>query len=454
MRRTTVNEHCFTARIEDPCLHLVFSSTNILTSPMEYVMTTNGIHIAGNSSAPTTPTGLRALDASPSHTLNGAPLQSRPENVVGWRPERCGRIALILQGGGALGAYQAGVYEALHEFGIEPDWVTGVSIGAINASIIAGNTRENRLERLHEFWNRITDRKVWHYTPEGDIFRQMRNAASSFMTLALGQPSFFDPHPINPWSSPAGATTATSFYTAEPLKKTLNDLVDFSLINKQKMRFAVGAVNVLSGNFVYFDNRNEEINADHVISSGALPPALPMVKIGTDYFWDGGIVSNTPLQHLLDYEGHTNTLVFQVDLFSARGTLPRSMEDVLGRHKDIMYSSRTRHNTDVFRKLREWKTMLARTLEKIPEASLTDDERKLRSELSQLPDMTILHLIYQQKAYEGHAKDYDFSRTSMREHWQSGYEDTRRTLKHGKWLELPAHGTGIIVHDVHRAEMG
>ncbi len=416
-------------------------------------MTTNGLHVAGNG-AHGPVAGVRSADAPSGPDLHGANKRPQPEKIVGWRPDRCGRIALILQGGGALGAYQAGVYEALHEHGIEPDWVTGVSIGAINASIIAGNTRDNRLQRLREFWNRITDRKVWHYTPEGDIFRQLRNAASSMMTLTHGQPGFFEPHPVNPWTSPAGASTATSFYATDPLKKTLNELVDFSLINQQKTRFAVGSVNVLSGNFVYFDNRNEEINADHVISSGALPPALPMVKIGTDYFWDGGIVSNTPLQHLLDYEGHTNTLVFQVDLFSARGALPRSMEDVLGRHKDIMYSSRTRHNTDVFRRLRDWKTKLAHALAKIPEEALTDEERMLKSELSQLPDMTILHLIYQQKAYEGHAKDYDFSRTSMLEHWQSGYEDTRRTLKHGRWLELPAHGTGIIVHDVHRAEVG
>src|SRR5262249_33211638 len=158
----------------------------------------------------------------------------------------------------------------------------------------------------------------------------------------------------------------------------------------------------------------ETIIPEHIMASGALPPALPMVKIGTDYFWDGGIVSNTPLQHLLDHEENINTLVFQVDLFSARGALPRSMEDVLGRHKDIMYSSRTRHNTDTFRRLRSWKSQLHNLLQKTPEEILTPDERALRDQLAELPDMTIVHLIYQQKSYEGHAKDYDFSRTSMR----------------------------------------
>jgi NTE family protein len=170
---------------------------------------------------------------------------------------------------------------------------------------------------------------------------------------------------MSPWLSPAGARTATSFYCSSPLKQTLEDLVDFSLINEQAIRFAVGAVNVLSGNFVYFDNHQEEIIPEHIVASGAIPPALPMVKIGTDFFWDGGIVSNTPLRHLLDNEDRTNTLVIQVDLFSARGELPRAMEDVLGRHKDIMYSSRTRHNTDMFRRLREWKRRLQIVLAKV-----------------------------------------------------------------------------------------
>jgi NTE family protein len=373
---------------------------------------------------------------------------------VGWRPERCGRIALILQGGGALGAYQAGVYQALHEGSIEPDWVTGVSIGAINAAIIAGNSRQNRLAKLCEFWERITSRKIWSYTPDGDIYRRMRNATSAFLTMSEGQPGFFKPHPVNAWFSPAGARTATSFYDNSPLRETLQDLVDFSLINSRLARYSVGAVNVLTGNFVYFDNRDTEITPEHVMASGALPPALPMVKIGTDYFWDGGIVSNTPLQHLLEQEDGVNSLVFQVDLFSARGVLPREMADVLGRHKDIMYSSRTRYNTDVFRKLQKWKRRTHAALSRIPDETLSEDERRWLGELASLPDITILHLIYQQKAYEGHAKDYEFSGTSMREHWQSGYEDTARTLKQREWLDLPPPGGGILVHDVHRMAEG
>src|SRR6201996_8319684 len=303
----------------------------------------------------------------------------------GWRPQRCDRVALVLQGGGALGAYQAGVYQALHEADREPDWVCGVSIGGINSAIIAGNPPEKRLERLRIFWDRITDRKVWHYTPDGDIYRKARNLASSFMTTTMGQPGFFKPHEVNPWFSPAGAKTATSYYDTTPLRDTLLELVDFDRINARHMHFAVGAVNVLTGNFLYFDNKKEVIEPEHVMASGALPPALPMVRIGTDHFWDGGIVSNTPLQHLLDQEDGQNSLVFQVDLFSARGALPRDIHEVTSRHKDIVYSSRTRHNTDVYRKMNNLKASLYKALKKLPEGDLTPEEREMRKRLTHLP---------------------------------------------------------------------
>jgi len=375
---------------------------------------------------------------------------SRTSAASGWWPERCDRVALVLQGGGALGAYQAGVYQALHEQGMEPNWVCGVSIGAINSAIIAGNPPERRLERLQIFWDRITSRKIWHYMPDGDVYRKARNLASTLMTTTLGQPGFFKPHDMNPWLSPAGAKSATSYYDTGPLRETLLELVDFDLINEHRVHFAVGAVNVLSGNFLYFDNKNEVIGPEHVMASGALPPALPMVKIGTDHFWDGGIVSNTPLQHLLDQDDKLNSLVFQVDLFSARGVLPRDIQEVMARHKDIVYSSRTRHNTDVYMRMNNLKADYYKALLKIPDDQLSDHERRMRQALADLPEITILQLIYQQKAYEGDSKDHEFSATSMREHWQSGLEDTRRTLKRRDWLALPPDGMGIVVHDVHR----
>ena len=373
--------------------------------------------------------------------------QQQPFDRAGWK-----RIALVLQGGGALGAYQAGVYQALHEAGVEPDWISGVSIGAINAAIIAGNRPDKRLERLRQFWDMVTDRKVWLFTPEGDVFRKARNATSVMMTTALGQPGFFKPRAMNPHLSLPGSRDATSYYDVQPLHDTLRNLVDFDLLNETGPIFSVGAVNVASGNFIYFDNRTDEIEPEHIMASGALPPAFPMVQIGTDHFWDGGIVSNTPLQHLLDEEAGVDTLVFQVDLFNARGPLPRDIDEVNARRKDIIYSSRTRYNTDVYRRIHTWKRRTYLALAKIPDELLTRDERVLREQLSDLPDIAILHLIYQQKAYEGHAKDHEFSGTSMREHWQSGYLDTRRTLKRRDWLAIPPEGTGIVVHDVHRAE--
>jgi NTE family protein len=380
----------------------------------------------------------RRRDAEPS----GADLPSRPTD---WH-----RIALVLQGGGALGAYQAGVYEALQETGMLPDWISGVSIGAINAAIIAGNPPERRVERLRAFWERVTSRRVWNYTPDGDIFRKIRNAHSAWLTTTLGQPGFFSPRRTNPWLAPAGARDAVSFYDTAPLRETLAELIDFDLLNDRSVTVSVGAVNVGTGNFVYFDNRDEPLELDHVMASAALPPSFQMVQIGTDQYWDGGIVSNTPLQHLLEQEDGLDTLVFQVDLYSARGPLPRDIEEVMARRKDIMFSSRTRHNTDVHRRLHEWKVRVRSLLARLDDDALTEDERQLRVQLDDLQEITILQLIYQQKAYEGQAKDHEFSGMSMREHWTSGLLDTRRTLKRRDWLARPPSGSGIVVHDVHR----
>ena len=367
---------------------------------------------------------------------------------LGWRPDGCGRVALVLQGGGALGAYQVGVYEALHEAGVEPDWVSGVSIGAVNAALIAGNPPERRLERLIAFWERITERKVWLHTPDGDVFRQARNMTSSMMTTLMGQPGFFAPHPVNPWLAPAGARAATSYYDNSPLRETLLELVDFDLLNSGVCRFSVGAVNVRSGNFVFFDNATTVIEPEHIMASGALPPAFQTVKIGTDFYWDGGLVSNTPLAHLLAQDDDVNALVFQVDLFSARGPLPRTIQDVMSRQKDIMYSSRTRQITDSFQRLQRWKKRAYNALVKVPDADLTDEERAMRDKLAKLPRHSIIQLIYQQQDYEGAAKDYEFSGTSMREHRLSGHEDTKHSLGHKHWLAMPE--SGLVAHDVHR----
>jgi NTE family protein len=370
-------------------------------------------------------------------------------------PAACafGRIALVLQGGGALGSYQAGVYQAMHEAGLEPDWLAGVSIGAINAALIAGNRREDRLPRLREFWERITHRKLWPFAPDGDDLRKTRNIQSALATLSLGTPGFFRPNPVNPWLAPRGSAGAVAFYQTGPLRQTLEGLVDWALLEQPggHPRLAVGAVNVMNGNFQYFDSAVLPLVPEHVMASGALPPGLPAVRIGGEWFWDGGLVSNTPLQHLLEDElDCRDALVFQVDLFPARGPLPRDMEEVLGREKDIRYSSRTRMNTDAYTRLRRWQLRLKGALDRVPEAALTEADRAMQARLARLPRLSILQMVYQAKAYEGQAKDYEFGPETMREHWQSGLEDTRRTLARPDWRELPAEDPGIVTHDVHR----
>lgn len=359
-------------------------------------------------------------------------------------------VGLVFQGGGALGAYQAGVFEALDEAGIDPTWLSGVSIGAINASIIAGNRPGARLDRLRDFWETISSRKVWPFTPEGDWFRKMRNQASSMMTMMQGLPGFFAPHQTNPWFQPPGAANATSFYDTSELETTLNRLIDWDVLNDRGHRLSVGAVNVRTGNYRYFDSHLERIGPRHVMASGALPPAFPAVQIENEFYWDGGIVSNTPLQYLLEQEDVRDTLVFQVDLFSARGILPRDMADVVARHKDIMYSSRTRNNTDTFRRMHNMRLKLRKALLKVPQEHLSADDRSFLASMEDVPQINILQLIYQQQVYESDAKDYEFSGTSMREHWHSGYQDTRKTLKHGHWLVKPPETIGMTVHDVHR----
>ena len=367
-------------------------------------------------------------------------------------PPGSDHIALVLQGGGALGAYQAGVYQALHEARLWPDSVAGVSIGGINSAIIAGNRPEHRLARLRDFWNTVTSGRGWPWIPDGDDARKIHNLWSSTMTMAFGQPGFFVPRPDNAWFSPRGARSATAFYDTAPLRETLLRLVDFDVLNNREVRYAAGTVNVATGNFAYFDSTKTTIGPEHVMASGALPPALPMVPIGTDQFWDGGLVSNTPLQHIIDNPIGDQVLVFQVDLFSARGPLPRDMPDVLGRLKDIQYSSRTRLVTDYYQRLYAKDRLLKRLLDRLPEDQLEPEEKSEKQRLAHMSAFTIIQLIYQQAAYEGQAKDYEFSAASMREHWDSGYRDTQRTLEHKEWLKVFNSDDGIETFDIHREQ--
>ena len=285
-------------------------------------------------------------------------------------------VALVLQGGGALGAYQAGVYEALAEADINPDWVAGVSIGAVNSAIIAGNKPAERVEKLRSFWEEITANPLLDWAtaarglaPKGHLPRTLFNQLSASCAMLSGAAGFFSLRQPAPWLHPDGRLEATSFYETRHLKSTLERLVDFDRINAGAMRFSVGAVNVRSGNFVYFDNQTHTIRPEHVIASGSLPPGFPAVEIEGEFYWDGGLISNTPLQWVVEHGPRQDTLAFQVDLWSASGELPSNLADVATRQKEIQYSSRTRANTDQFKHYQRARKTLARLLAKLPPTS-------------------------------------------------------------------------------------
>jgi NTE family protein len=362
-------------------------------------------------------------------------------------------IALVLQGGGALGAYQAGVYEALAAANIHPDWIAGISIGAINGALIAGNAPEARVAKLREFWERVTVRPYCDWSErllpkKSDAMRQWLNQTSACFALASGASGFFTPRFPAPWLHPPGTTAATSFYDTSRLGQTLEDLVDFDRINAQRMRFSVGAVNVRSGNFVYFDTTTHTIGPQHIMASAALPPGFPAIEIEGEHYWDGGSVSNTPLEWIVDSHPHFDTLAFQVDLWNARGELPRTIAEVTTRQKEIQYSSRTRAGTDNFEHVQQLRRALADLFEKLPETLRNSPEAQLLHPLGDHKVYNIVHLIYRAKNYEGHSKDYDFSRASMKEHWHAGYHDAVRTLRHPEVVERPTNPEGVFTFDL------
>lgn len=375
------------------------------------------------------------------------------------RTDNFERVALVLQGGGALGAYQAGVYQALDEAGIEPDWVAGISIGAINAALIVGNPPRQRVARLREFWELVCEPALalplpgWPldapFGAEGRT-RDWTSFAHAARSLVQGQLGFFVPRVPPPWARLGGDPGATSFYDTAPLAATLARLVDFGRVNAGAMRLAVGAVNVDTGNFIYFDSAHAPLGVAHVMASSALPPGFPAVELDGARYWDGGIVSNTPLEYVLEAEPRCDTLAFQVDLWSARGPAPQSLLDVFEREKDIRFSSRTRRDTDALAGRQRLRRAIGAALARLP-APLRDEPAlaPLR-ELAGTKVMNIVHLIYQGKAHEGYAKDYEFSRARMEAHWRAGLEDSRRTLAQPGVLDRPSAEIGVVTHDVHR----
>jgi NTE family protein len=367
-------------------------------------------------------------------------------------------IALLLQGGGALGAYQGGVYEALSETDIHPNWIAGISIGAINAAIIAGNPPNSRVDRLREFWTQVTSNGLWDCSASpfvdlarSDDARNLLNQVSANFAAACGASGFFSARALMPWLQPGGTLGATSFYDTKDLKHTLERLVDFDRLNAGMTRFSAGAVNVRTGNFVYFDTTSHTIAPEHVMASGALPPGFPPVEIDGEQYWDGGLVSNTPLQWVIESNPRRqDTLAFQVDLWSARGQLPRNMAEVATRQKEIQFSSRTRASTGQFKSVHRVQRALAALLRRLPADLEENDDLKILSSVASDKVYNIIHLIYRAQNYEGHSKDYEFSRLSMQDHWRAGYHDAARTLRHPDVLARRASRDGVFTFDLER----
>ncbi|WP_394791086.1 patatin-like phospholipase family protein [Rhodoferax sp.] len=369
--------------------------------------------------------------------------------------EQC---TLVLQGGGALGAYQAGVYEALEENGICPEWVAGVSIGAINAAIIAGNPKELRVPRLKEFWGNVSSQLVAPPPPAqwGIQAREFFNESSAAMVSMLGAPGFFKPRVPAAQYQPQGTLAALGIYDTEPLRATLLQLVDFDRINRQcpdgNVRLSVGAVNVGSGNFAYFDSadgkQDKPLGPQHIMASGALPPGFAPVEIDGEFYWDGGLVSNTPLQYVIDQPAAEDMLVFQVDLFSARGRMPRNLSEVAERAKDIQFASRTRFNTDLVAMQQKLASAAQKLAKKLPPKFADDPDLKQLLNAGSAAAVTIVHMIHRSKHYETQSKDYEFSRATVREHWAAGRADVERTLRDPRWLHRHRPPAGINVLDL------
>ena len=367
-------------------------------------------------------------------------------------PARAQRV-LVLQGGGALGSYQAGAFQALCHQGFDPDWIAGISIGAVNAAIIAGNENEKRVDRLKEFWDMVSAPVPWQPLTKAELGRSLFNETSAAIIATFGVPGFFTPRvpPAPLW--PAGSSEAQSYYDTTPLKRTLERLVDFDRINDLKCRLSVGAVNVTSGNFRYFDNvefnrLGKLIGPEHIMASGALPPGFPSIVIDGEHYWDGGVASNTPLDYVLDAEVDRDLLIFQVDLFSARGVLPQTLLESAEREKDIRYSSRTRLNTDKNRQLHNARKAVRDLIEKLPDGLKDDPSTVFLRKAAKENTVTVVHLIYKSKNYENSSKDYDFSRVAMAEHWESGVRDVHLSMRHKEWLERPQSGETMVTYDL------
>jgi len=356
-----------------------------------------------------------------------------------------GQVVLVLQGCGALGAYQGGVYQALHEAGIEPDWLIGTSIGAINASIIAGNKPEDRLVRLQEFWRRVERSTFWGAFP---AWTGVSDALSSWTTLATGIPGFFETNMRAFLGAhvPLGADRA-GYYSTEPLRQTLEELVDFSIINDKQSRLTVGAAHVRSSVMHYFDSREMDLAPSHVLASGALPPAFPAVRIDGELYWDGGILSNTPAERIFEDNPRRNSLIFAVHLWNPTGAEPETIWEILHRHKDIQYSSRIASHIVRQREAHRLRHVITELLKYIPEEARKDPLVKELASYSCRTRMHVVRLLAPRLDNESHIKDIDFTPAGIRARWDAGYADTTQALARQAWLDEYDVLEGVILHE-------
>jgi NTE family protein len=354
---------------------------------------------------------------------------------------------LLLQGGGALGAYHGGVYEGIAAVGFAPDWVVGISIGAINAALIAGNPPERRVERLHEFWNRMSGQAPFVLPDAMDFARPMMNKMAAASAMFFGIPGFFSPRMPPPQFAPEGTLAAMSYYDTEPLRTTLEELVDFDRINSGDIRLSLGAVNARTGESIYFDSTTHKISASHVLASGALPPGFPPAEIDGEYYFDGGIMSNTPLQYVAK-DFRLNALIVAVDLFSGLGKLPQNIAQVQERVKDISFQSKTRFSFDQVRQIEAIRSALAGVLAKLPANLRSDPQVKKLQEISRRGPLSLVHLVNRCDTKSSDFKDYEFSRATVTDLWRAGHDDVQKVLQHPQACTVTDLGNGVRVFDL------
>jgi NTE family protein len=364
------------------------------------------------------------------------------------------RTALVLQGGGALGAYQAGVFEAMDEHGLTPDWVIGTSIGAINAALIAGNRPGMRVARLKQFWNEVAQNDLLDMRRVPDSVRHFNTMVNTMSALTAGVQGFYSPRWFNPFA--AGwpvAPEAASFYDTAPLERTLEKLVDIDCLNGGSgIRLTVSAIRVDCGQLDNFDSASRSMTLKHILASGALPPGFAPVRIDGRLYWDGGLYSNTPLEILLADEPRIDTTCFMVDLWSADGPEPQTLEQVQTRQKDVMFASRSQRHIDAYLRGHKLRRMVRMLRDKLPPEALSDEERRQVEAVGADSTVHIVRLAYAGRDWQMASKDINFSRGSIEWRWELGYRDALRAIEEGAWRKQTPEGAGILVHDIPPAD--